>query len=379
MPFAYLFLPTFNKSVPPNNNPSASRGSSRKRKRGDPGSIDVLDNHDNKLESSIRSRQSPANIKTFAVVGSQPQWVEQLLDQGLFGKNYPHRRQSCNVAIAVSKLLDENQNILEEVPPLTPKGRRPDRDISASDAPKTFGFRYQHLAALTTILHRCISEGDYLRAGRAWGILLRAQVNGHDLNLRNDGRWGIGAEILCQRHPQKTGESSAHQEGSVITKKINDQEPNLVRHMRTYTREGLDEARNYYERIILQYPYHKAFPNAVGAMNFYPAMFGLWIYSKQEEYEASIAKTPKSAMDSDQYRRRTLDTSKGDHSPIPSPKGHPKLAEARKALLNAGEQIADRLDKLLVSPPFSDDPRLLNLREMVARWVENLAVAVISP
>ena len=51
--------------------------------------------------------------------------------------------------------------------------------------------RLRHLSALTTVLHRCLGEGDIARAKRAFGMLTRAQ----DVDIRRGGLWAVGAEI----------------------------------------------------------------------------------------------------------------------------------------------------------------------------------------
>ena len=143
------------------------------------------------------------------------------------------------------------------------------------------GFRRQHLAALTATLHRCLLAGDNLRAGRAWGLLLRSEVNGHFLEIRNRGRWGIGAEILYHRNSSLLEHCSRADKGVM---RIDDGEAAL-KHM--FTTEGFQQAQDYYERLILQYPYRKSFAENINSLDFYPAMFSLWIFSEQHEYDNS--------------------------------------------------------------------------------------------
>lgn len=65
------------------------------------------------------------------------------------------------------------------------------------------GAQEQHLAVINTLVHRFISQGDYARASRAWGLLIRAMPGGTD--VRSHGRWGIGAEILLKRPAKHNG------------------------------------------------------------------------------------------------------------------------------------------------------------------------------
>lgn len=64
--------------------------------------------------------------------------------------------------------------------------------------------RFQHLGVLTAIVHRCMLEGDYVRAGRAWGMVLRENYRSFSMDVRNEDRWGVGAEILLRRGQEKT-------------------------------------------------------------------------------------------------------------------------------------------------------------------------------
>merc|ERR1712093_213285 len=48
------------------------------------------------------------------------------------------------------------------------------------------------------------------------------------------------------------------------------------------SREGLELAKSYYERLILEYPYNRQFQRSVSALDFWPAMVGCEIYGVQE-------------------------------------------------------------------------------------------------
>ncbi|CCC08139.1 unnamed protein product [Sordaria macrospora k-hell] len=51
---------------------------------------------------------------------------------------------------------------------------------------------------LVAIIHRCLAEGDISLARRAFGLLVRADVNGRKVDLRFGGFWEMGAEILMR-------------------------------------------------------------------------------------------------------------------------------------------------------------------------------------
>ena len=231
-----------------------------------------------------------------------------------------------------------------------------------NSSPKSNGLRKQHLAVLMAMLHRCLMEGDYLRAGRAWGMLLRAESHGHKLDVRTYGRWGIGAEILMFRDAQL---SLRHQSAAVAD---GEEEQGIWVNQSTIDREAFDsgsssffhhesfrKAIDYYQRLILQYPYRKTMPNTISSLDFYPAMFGLWIYAAQRKYNAIL-----SSSDS------------GDSLPGANRGDPDEKMQIRHTTFQYATDIATNLDELLVSPPYSDQTRLWRLRGMVAVWMDDL-------
>lgn len=215
-------------------------------------------------------------------------------------------------------------------PPKTDRQEPPWTDATATAPPPPAPtLHIQHLSAITAILHRCLAEQDYTRASRAFGLILRDSVGGHAIDVRNEGRWGVGAEILLK--------AGSHRDRSIGDNAANDESH---RHGPLFTREGFERAKRYYERLIIQYPYVKAHAMAVNALDFYQALFGLWIYIAHEE--------GKTQLDSDPVSLRLHE-------------------------LHQAREIADRMDACMSSVPFSDDLELIRLRGMVALWMADLA------
>ncbi|KAL8776856.1 MAG: hypothetical protein Q9213_008105 [Squamulea squamosa] len=188
--------------------------------------------------------------------------------------------------------------------------------VAKSKSSLNGGLRQQHYSVLTCILHRCLMEKDYMRASRAWGMLLRLEVHGHPLDIRLHGRWGIGAEILLHG-----GGSSDDTQLSV---------------------ESLMKAKDYYERLILQYPYRKYTADNVSSLTFYPVMFGVWIYAVQLRYENTL-------------QENVLDS----HT-------------ARQAAVKEANEIVTKLSELLISPPYSDHSGLWKTQGMLYQWLSQL-------
>lgn len=126
------------------------------------------------------------------------------------------------------------------------------------------GLRQQHLNSIIAVLHRSILDHDFERAERAWASLLRAEINGQSFDLRTGSRWGIGAEVLLGSEDwdwKGGGQQSRRSPRSQL-----ENHPSA-------------KASIYFERLVLQHPYRKAVPQAIGPTDYYLAMFSLWIRS----------------------------------------------------------------------------------------------------
>ncbi|KAJ5305335.1 uncharacterized protein N7443_004995 [Penicillium atrosanguineum] len=223
--------------------------------------------------------------------------------------------------------------------------------------------RLQHLSALTAILHRSLLHGDYTRAGRAWGLLLRDGIRGMPLDIRAQGRWGIGAEILLRRGQSESLENADNR----TPNSLGDHDS-----ASPFTKKGFAEAKEYYERLILNHPFSKPHPNSISALHFYPAMFGLWIYVTQEE--SKMAR--KNVLERDLSVEEPSDgeDSENDMERREAAKRYTITAAVRAKELEQAQLIATRMDTLLGSPPYADSPQLLELRGMVSLWIGDLIV-----
>jgi len=215
--------------------------------------------------------------------------------------------------------------------------------------------RTRHLNVLTAVMHRCLLDGDYERAGRAWGMLLRTQIaGGHHVDPRNHERWGIGAEILLRRRPAPPANVEAGQ--------APDQQ-SLSENM--FSEEGFVLAREYYERLVIQYPYRKLNAKAVDERSFYPAMFSLWIFEVNEKSRRARKSTqPSRTRSRSQSHDSVLGQSADD---IRAREDAIQVEELARAT-----EIAERLDQLVASPPFDKQANLLELRGQVCLWISSL-------
>lgn len=262
----------------------------------------------------------------------------------------------------ISKILHSRANwkIKKELatvkPPLyvaTEIGQNTPSDNPTSERFGAMGLRQKHLAIITVILHRCVLDGDYTRAGRAWGMLLRAEESGHCMDPRSHDRWGLGAEVLLRRKSQDDEDDL--NSGS---DKVDMPNPSAGPPI------GVGEfmkAKDYYDRLALQYPYRKSCPTAAGPLEFYMAVFSLWIFSVNEwtsVTSTSLGKSDNNISSSD--------------SEASNQSQEPSRADIRRETLQRAQDIAGRLDELLTSPPYSDNARFWRLYGMVALWIGNL-------
>jgi hypothetical protein len=225
--------------------------------------------------------------------------------------------------------------------------------------------RQTHLGVLSTMMHRCLLQGDYQRAGRAWGMILRTQIGGLPIDPRNHGRWGIGAEILLRRN------AHARENLSSNLDKINviDGEQHIANEDFLYSQEGFELAREYYERLIVQHPNRKHLPHSVDDRTFYPAMFALWIYEVSER-----SKRERHGLEWDKHNSTSESASFDEDTTMAMEDARAAASVIRKEEVHQARQIAQRMDQLVMSPPFDKHAGLLQLRGMVGLWISDVVL-----
>ena len=297
-------------------------------------------------------------------------------------------------------------------PPTVAEAAQNDPTASSSKAPPNL--RQHHLAVVTTILHRSLLNGDYARAGRAWGMLLRAEFGGKAVDVRTHGRWGIGAEILLHRYSRGASSTSSSAssfpsntapDSSPASSSASSSSSSSSAGMRTsasspsstsaregerrggdpgaqISPEGFQAAREYFERLILQHPYRRTQPHAVDARTFYPALFGLWIYEvvcgsqqARQRLEGAEGRKRSASSSSSASGTSSVEGESDEGGEEREGEGHRAQHDAVQAEeLRRALEIAARLDGLLVSPPYDKHSELLHLRGMVALWIGDLLV-----
>lgn len=329
----------------------------RKRKRED----------DSNSSSAEHPSSDSDDAKPYSVVASAPS-VKKTDPYHVAGLSREHPLPKYPFPHAPVKPADvprrSSQEELAAVnPPLyVPKAEADDQSSS---------LKRRHLDNITVILHRCMLRGDWDRASRAWGLLARTEVGGLGIDVRQHGRWGMGAEILMRREKAKVSAQStaARRAGEDDTSSLHDETVDTPTKQTRFADEGFKLAREYYERLILQYPHTPHTQHTVNAKVFYPALFNIWVYEVQARYqhlrdEASRARRSSShSILSDIDDRHTSAASRDLASR--------EIADATP--------IAERLDELLLNPPYDISEPLLRLRGMIGLWLSDLYRALANP
>jgi len=279
--------------------------------------------------------------------------------------------------------IDENDNKAEE-----------EEEDNAERMSRGPFLRNQHLSVLTTILHRCLGEGDIQRASRAWAMLLRTQISGRGIDIRSNGYWQIGAALLM-RSLDKKKKYSYDDEASDDAEPVQEEEEDSGVERRWGSREGLELAKSYYERLILEYPYNRQFQRSVSALDFWPAMVGCEIYGVQIEQKEGLRKIEKQeekddeddgsgdeSLDSDEVEEEDSEEDMFTINQRRKEKVRRRRAEkrwterdtVRQSALAASGKIAAKLDEIMTTPPYSDSHNMLRLRGMLALYIGDLSV-----
>lgn len=236
---------------------------------------------------------------------------------------------------------------------------------------QTASLKRRHLDNLTAILQQCILKGNWQRASRTWGLLLRTEIAGRGIDVRQHGRWGIGAEILMRR--EKFERQKPSDRDSDPGRSEADCDAGALKEEVFLADEGFKLARDYYERLVLQYPHTPSTRHTLNATVFYPALFNIWVYEVQARYKrlrkGLVSQRPPS--------------SHGDVSDIDSEQSQAVNWAEDQALseheLEDAVAVAQRMDELLLNPPYDSSTPLLHLRGMVGLWLSDLYKAQAQP
>ena len=187
------------------------------------------------------------------------------------------------------------------------------------------------------------------------------------MDLHKGGQWEIAAEMLLRRTPSRLAQPSSQHERSGAT--APEQAFPAPNSQPVITEECLRTARDFYERLIVQFPIH---PNRSNTqIEFYLAMFSLWIYEISERAKSDqqrLMQRDGTTMQPDDFDEENNLLEPMDQDDLVTL----ELGQIQANEIQGARQIASRLDDLLSLPPYDKDPRLLHLRGSIALWMGDL-------
>ncbi|KAF2485149.1 hypothetical protein BDY17DRAFT_97729 [Neohortaea acidophila] len=226
--------------------------------------------------------------------------------------------------------------------------------------------RRRHLDNLTTILHTCMLKEDWPRARRAWSLLIRTEIGGRGIDVRRNGRWGIGAELLMRRKADEPRKLQASLETLEDADAPLHNEP-----AKLFSDEGFELAREYYERLVIQYPYTRGSMHTLNATAIYPALFTVWIYQVQDESKRARSEISDFADPGAEH-----DASANDEGADVDQRA--RLRRIRAKELDQARAIENRIHELCLSPPYDSHAELRCLRDMLGKWIGDLQKKVVT-
>ena len=382
-----IFAPAFKPTAITGHIQSPSSGYSKKRKRG----LSATESGLNAEACDVRSSSNGPNVTKLSVKAqdysfttltrpgsngvdaAQCEVSGQDAREELPGNKFPHTSSYQVLDGSASRVYSSLPNELAGLrPPLCVNARS--HLIGTNGNPITLGAKQQHIITLNTMMHKSLLEGDYVRANRAWSMLLRAELNGNSFDLRTNDRWTLGAEFILQRHVQSANLSNDVGE-FVQSHAMSDHRP-TSKYFHSF--ERFEEAKNYYERLILQYPYRKASPNTPDPQEFYLAMFGLWVFFIKEQHSRSIEDVKKDIINVSEAKACGSGRPPNQSASRVELQRLQRTEEIYRNTLKNALEIADRLKELIQSPPYSDNAKFRQFFDMMDTWIRDLTHATSS-
>ncbi|KAI1802198.1 hypothetical protein F4811DRAFT_573192 [Daldinia bambusicola] len=305
-------------------------------------------------------------------------------------------RQLAVAGLSPADEIPSKANPLFPHKPLRPEGRSrrrrdagkdtDDREQSAAEnavkkdttaSKQQLSERLRHLSTLTTILHRCLAEGDIARAKRAFGLLVQAK----DVDIRQAGLWAIGSEILMR-------------DGEQEHKRKQDQEREF---RRWGSAANLEKVKTYFETLVQQHPHDPHRPHLTSALDFWPALFGIEVYNVDAEMRAATSRLEQEHLqqqqEQEQEREREQDNGLGygfdvdmaysdeafekrreQEEDARREEIHAARDEIRARALAAAEAVAKHMDQVMENAAYGAHRGLLRLRAHLALYVGDLCL-----
>ena len=358
-----LFAATYQAPVLRSKHAVASQQSPQKRKRvSDNSDQDGTDSDTAEISSShvhqnIHPGSLEPDIMNTSASSSEAEETE------MPGDDFPHAYPKQDPS---TKLLDKNQLTKE----LAGLNLDPNAHLGGSRGgsfKQQSTLRQQHVTNVVTILHRCLLEDDYVRASRAWGILLRVEQKRDPRFLCSNGRWGIGAEILLRRLPRAEDDVAKNSYTDSDSEADEQATPNFPLFAAALGETGFEKVRKYFDTLCVLYPHRKRSTNPINEHIFKYAMFGLWIHFVQEH--AAVIKNRGQGRGSQAGSENDYGSSHSEDERVEE-----QLRRSQTYLLEQARTILSELELLVMKAEFADDKPLCKLRDMAKEWVDDISL-----
>ncbi|EQK98816.1 hypothetical protein G6O67_000339 [Ophiocordyceps sinensis] len=203
-------------------------------------------------------------------------------------------------------------------------------------------------------LDEMLGRGNIVRAERTFWLLLQLRPKNKPMDVRQDGIWAAGAEILM-RSGEEQVYSSIPRDGFCIPATWG---PSA----------SIDRVKAYFEDLIHLYPYDSKFPDSTSAPDFQSAMLRCEIYKVHIEYTSGLARAEKEAGI---WRRRHLAETLDEAAPKREDEwqGEDHL---RMQALHTMEDITRRMDIFIQLHPYRNNNDFLRLRETASLYAADL-------
>ncbi|GAW18276.1 hypothetical protein ANO14919_077510 [Xylariales sp. No.14919] len=385
---------------------------------------------------------SPDTLRQLAVAGLSPE--DELPSRVHLG--FPHkplptrgacRRRNGGGTLSRSSLAssgDETSGAETDSTATSQRAQRAQRDRKVGQVDgKQISARIRHLTTMTAIMHRCLRDGDIVRAKRAFGLLVRTR----DVDIRLDNLWAIGSEILIRdgeeetvselKKPSLSASSSRSLSPSPSSSSsVDADEDSDVAETREKAegerdRDGdgyakgdpqspqrwgsaanLAQVKLYLETLVQHHPYDLKRPHLTSAVDFWPALFGIELYNLDAELQNALrhihtehgapsSSPPPSEYDDYKVDRMDLDDDGGgDYGmDVDGPRKrrrnsqeeeeeehdrhrHGAIDALRAETQRGALEIAARIDGVLENAPYTTDAELLRLRAHVSLFIGDL-------
>lgn len=220
-----------------------------------------------------------------------------------------------------------------------------------------YSLRAKHQAVMTAILHRSLLEGDYARASRAYGLLIRCT----EVDVRRI--WGIGLEILLRRPEfEAQGEESAgngEEAGGEIP--IGRESKKRGKNSSIYKPENVSKALEFLNRLILFHPYNH---------RNHTQHFALGSSAKLPKLHKKLKPQPRPSVFEFYPALFNLLIKASPYSSNPQPSSSSPILEEIPDL--HPDKIKEQIETLMMTPPWSNMVSLWLIRGMICNWIADL-------